>query len=667
MLKGIITAYLSLVYNIGCGPAMGLTLWPISVWFTFVLWTRSRWLLKENIEIGLEVVRLSAAKGHASYSVKVAEIAVDSLRGLIAKKGSNEAEADETVKALSDDLVRAINRLHKKNQTNILTEVIDTHIAKFDRALHEGSKKAKNLASAAMVILSSCVKQHDDSEYALNYLAERFVRCLQASKMRQDRLVTGIVNEEVMKLNHLAGKGAEKQAKFLLLAILALLRTSHRPYLVEPLRAISSATVDALSRMTDDGHHSILDNLLKDSADTIYTALRTKEFEAKHISGAIQSLMIAAFGRNADGLIEKLSVSWVDVWNRVAEIGHDVETKNKFQLLIAEREDAIYLGVENESHKSASSWDVSFELLLTAMKRGKEDVRDGLSHSIISGLARAKKERGDGSVRSLICGNALAFSQACRQGDIRRAKAVSNTCIQLIRTAMSEREDWLVKDLSAVWVAELDMISINGTGVSLDGMLYDVLTKPFTDMIRGGDKSKAQKQSNVGIELLLAAIRGRKPSSISSLSKSWVVSLINAKREEKLCPISELISARTCRFTDTIIYCDARESEAHGMAMIELRLAAQDVEGSRLAKDLETSFVEGLGKAVELQAGIKASQMLHQIRLNYLEKVVNSGTTQDVQKWFGMIRSIASHARGQNPAVYKILREERNWGVYILG
>ncbi|OOF97616.1 hypothetical protein ASPCADRAFT_4224 [Aspergillus carbonarius ITEM 5010] len=612
--------------------------------------------------MGCKVVLLSARKGHASFSIKVARIAVNSLIELVAKSRNDRAEADEIIETLSDELVLKVHLIHMKDLGNIPREVIDTYVAKFDQALHRGHKiKAENFASTAMIILSSCVKQGNVSEFPLSYFAEQFVQILHNSKKRQDRLVTGIINKEIKRLNHLAGRDTDQQAKYLILSILALLRSSWSQNLAESLTAISSATADALCAMAEEGNHRIVDNLLKDLADTIYIASSSSQTnDTKHISlsGAIQALMIAALKRNADVLIETLSASWVATWDRAAETWHTSKSKNSLQKLMAEREDAICLGVENKPHKSPSSWDVSFQLLLTAITRGKDDVRDSLSDSIISGLARARIKVEDGSVRPLVRGS---FNKPFTDGDNERAAAVSNTCMQLIRTAIRKREDKLAKDLSAVWVAALDM---NNTDNAVMLLLHDVLTRPFTRTIIDGDESKARENGTIGIELILAAIRGQRASSISRLARSWVLSLIDALPRGSSDIVSQLIAARTRQLTEIIMYSDAREAEVHGMAAIELTVAAQDAGRSEVAEDLEASFVEALGKAIEQQAGLKAGEMLYQIRLNHLDKMIRSGTSDDVRKWFGILRDIASHARGRNPAVYKIIQEERNWGLY---
>jgi len=649
---------------LGCAWAIKLSLYPITLWMHTVVLIGIPYLIRMFMNIGVKLVLLYARKHEEELALRTANLGIRLLQKSIERK-ENSKGGDAMIRALSKTLVRGVSALVRDEHESTVTTVLDNRMAEFASALQKGRfNQAESLAKVAITVLNSAMEEiTSETKFTADYLSRAFIKCLHDSFAAQETLVKQIINKRAMEFSILARKNQRIPAKMLMRSIMTILKVAVTVKYLEILKMAAASTVTSLVRTIEEGRPEIVDEVLEESMAGIYVAVVESGgnyASAMATSGAIHALLVAAQEARSTRLIKVLSESWIQQWDRASR--NDARCQQDVGRLIEERGAKLHDTIRSSNAEAKATWNVAFELLLATVVMDKVDLQEKLSISLVTNLSSANRRGDDGFVGSLMYNSGPALSEALAAGDDRRANAISNTGLQLLLTAINRKGDPLMKDMSEAWVATLDNLDKTNTSrrVTMDGLLEDVLTRPFTTLITGGNSAKAQEFSDVIIQLLLAAIRGEKPPSTRSLARCWIVGVTSVV--DSYAPaVDRLIKSRTTQFAESIIASptsnspsETSEVQIQGIAAAELSMAARDEGNTTIVNKLANSWVEALANVIERQYRTKANDLLHKMRKQYFDKTFEVGD----ERLTSLIAKIAEVAREKNKAVEVLIKQE---------
>lgn len=659
MIKTPITLCFETVIRLGGAPLLELLVPFEYQYMRLLLWIGNLIIMKEFTTLGMRliVVYFDARKDRLAQesSTLAMNILQEAIRG---KSGGKQRET--MMRTVANCFIHGLNRAAQKGHVDKVNSILDYRMTLFEHALESNDKlNAISLSEVVMTLLVAAIEEAV-TERGHSSITDRLLRSwvttLDHAAAARRPLVQTVLNNRANDINESIRRG-NVTCIALPKAWMEMLKVAILERRVDVSKMMSKFMAKALDQAISEGHREIVDSVLHEAAAEVFHAIREgNETETKAISDVRQELMMAASDRKAKQLVVILSESWLIELDRAACEGYSEAVYG----LINARATTFYEAIRDDSTKANPIWEVSTEVLLTAIRLEKVELVKRLSMSFVNALAEARTRFDEGLVDSLVYHSITVFGGVINSHDNDRANMVSKAGLELLLAAVNLGEPLLVKDLSHASIVALDVVG-DGRYQETVESLIGARTKAFEKAMIEGNGEEVRMLSTVGLELLLAAIRGGKEAITRSLSRTWVIALADAIDKGHKQTVDSLVNTQTEVFREAIIRDDLNEVGTLTTAAVELCLTAIKEDKPALVESLSGFWARALAAGIGENRDM-AEMLVRRIRQRF-DTAIGAGNKEEMDMLsIAAQKTLQSANDSRNPAVARLVERTEAWG-----
>lgn len=331
-------------------------------------------------------------------------------------------------------------------------------------------------------------------------------------------------------------------------------------------------------------------------ADKLCDSLRNDNVQdALYLFRAMQGLSANAV-RVKELEVEKiLTTAWVKTLIKVTSIGHEKHTIE----YVAEIDSSILSAIRDLSEVAIGErCQVGLDMLIAAVVEKEPKFLEAISGSWVHLLQRLVNDGKAHIAYQLIYERKDIFRTSITNGIPDPMTATSKAIITTLRSAIKlERISiTIARHISKSWVLALDEASSSGGHV---GPLVHERNAAFRDAIATGNTKEAGEVSQVGVELVLAAISEGKVKLARELSLAWIAALESVTNGGYGGTLDSLVEFKMKTLTEELLAGNNQEAELITKAWVELMLAASSNNNPKILQVLSRCWVIALSTAIQ--------------------------------------------------------------------
>lgn len=331
-------------------------------------------------------------------------------------------------------------------------------------------------------------------------------------------------------------------------------------------------------------------------ADKLCDSLRNDNLQdALYLFRAMQGLSANAVQVGELGVEKIFTTAWVKTLIKVTSIGHEKHTIE----YVAEIDSNILSAIRNISQVAVGErCQVGLDMLIAAVVEKEPKFLEAISSSWINLLQRLINDGKAHTAYQLISERKDIFRASITNGIPDAMTIMSKAITTTLRSAikMEKISITIARSISKSWVLSLDEASSRGGQV---GVLVHERNAAFRDAIATGNTEEAGEVSQVGVELVLAAISEGKVKLARELSLAWIAALESVANGVYRGTLDSLVEFKMKTLTEELVAGNNQEAELITNVWIELMLAASSNTNQKILQTLSRCWMIALGTATQ--------------------------------------------------------------------
>lgn len=294
--------------------------------------------------------------------------------------------------------------------------------------------------------------------------------------------------------------------------------------------------------------------------------------------------------------VEKiLTTAWVKAPIKVTSIGHEKHTIE----YVAEIDSNILSAIRDLSQVAIGERSqVGLDMLIAAVVEKEPKFLETISSSWINLLQRLINEGKSHTAYQLISERKDIFRASITNGIPDAMTTISKAITTSLRSAikLEKISITIARRISKSWVLSLDEASSRGGQL---GVLVHERNAAFRDAIATGNTEEAGEVSQVGVELVLAAISEGKVKLARELSLARIAALESVANGVYRGTLDSLLEFKMKTLTEELVAGNNQEAELVTNIWIELMLAGSSNNNQKILQTLSRCWIIALGTATQ--------------------------------------------------------------------
>lgn len=358
---------------------------------------------------------------------------------------------------------------------------------------------------------------------------------------------------------------------------------------------LSKSLVDCLSTAVTRNQQLAVE-IVRRLVDTLHDCLRNdNKQDATYLFRITQELSVSAV-RGKELEVEKIFTSaWIKALIKINSAGHEKITIE----FVAEMNSNILAAIKSPNQLGVGERSqVGLDIMIAAVIEGEPKVLEVISGSWIHLLQRLVDGGKGQAADRLIDERRAIFRSSITDGIPESMNTISKAITTTLRSAIKLEgiSIAIARSISRSWVLALDEAESGGGQVS--GLVHE-RNAAFRDAIAAGNNEEAVEVSQVGVELVLAAINGGKLKLARELSLAWIAALGAVTHSGYRGALDGLVEFKTKTLTEELVAGNNQEAELITKVWVELLLAASANGHSNTMQTLSRCWTIALRTAIQ--------------------------------------------------------------------